>query len=92
MSAMVLSSVRRFIEMSPMLEELGIRNIHFYDAQNDGGLDHPVVALVPFVDCVVLGKDTNLSGQLSRVVEEAFARHIPVLSEDCLHEMKNFCG
>jgi hypothetical protein len=29
MSAMVISSVKRFIEMSPKLEEIGVKNIHF---------------------------------------------------------------
>jgi hypothetical protein len=91
MSAIVISSIQRFIEMSPRLEELGIDHIHFYNSKRDNDLNTPMVALVPFVDFVVLGKDANLSRHLSKVMDEAFARHIPVLSEDCLHDMKNFC-
>lgn len=91
MSAMVLSSVKRFIEMSPRLEDLGVQNIHFYNSQNDGDLNTPMVALVPFVDCVILGKDANLSRHFKKVTDEAIARHIPVLSEDCLNEFKKFC-
>jgi ABC-type uncharacterized transport system substrate-binding protein len=91
MSAMVISSVKRFVEMSPKLEELGIQNIHFYNSQNGEDLNTPIISLVPFVDFVVLGKDANLSRHLSKVMDEAFARHIPVLSEDCLYDIKNFC-
>jgi hypothetical protein len=91
MSAMVLSSVKRFIEISPKLEGLGVQNIHFYNSKNNDELTTPMVALVPFVDLVVLGKDANPSKNLSKVIDEAFARHIPVLSEDCLNEMKGFC-
>lgn len=91
MSAMVLSSVKRFIEMSEKLEELGLDTIHFYNSEKDGNLNPPIVALVPFVDCVILSRDADLSRQLSSVIDEAFARHIPVLSEDCLHKLKNFC-
>jgi phosphopentomutase len=91
MSAMVLSSVKRFIEMSPKLEELGVQNIHFYNSQNGGDLNTPMIALVPFVDVVILGKDAGLSGHFNKVIDEAFTRRIPVLSEDCLYDMKNFC-
>ena len=90
MSAMVLSSIKRFIEMSPRLEDLGVQNIHFYNSQNDCALN-PMISLVPFVDVVVLGKDAHLSRHLKKVIDEAIARHVPVFSEDCLHEMKNFC-
>lgn len=91
MSAMVLSSVKSFIEMSSIFEELGLDTIHFYNSKNDVNLNPPIVALVPFVDCIILSKDANLSKQLAKVIDEACARHIPVISEDCLHEIKNFC-
>lgn len=91
MSVIVISSVGRFIEMSRKLEGLGLQNLHFYNSQNDGGLNTPIAELLPFVDCVVLGKDANLLRHLDKVIDEAFARHIPVLSEDCFHEIKNFC-
>lgn len=90
MSAMVLSSVKRFIEMSTKLEELGLDTIHFYNVKNDGNIHPPILALVPFVDCVILSRDADISRQLSRVIDEAFARHIPVLSEECLNGLKNF--
>lgn len=90
MSAMVLSSVKRFIEMSGKLEELGLDTIHFYNAHIDGDINPPIVALVPFVDCVILSRDADLSRQLSRVIDEALARRIPVLSEECLDNLKNF--
>lgn len=90
MSAMVLSSVKRFIEMSSKLEELGLDTIYFYNTENDGNIKPPILALVPFVDCVILSRDADFSRQLSRVIDEAFARHIPVLSDDCLHSVKIF--
>lgn len=84
MSAVVISSVKRFIEMSHKLEDLGFERIHFYNSRNNGDLDAPIVALIPFVDFVVLGDDAALSPYLAKVIDEASARRIPVLSEDCL--------
>lgn len=77
MSAMVISSIKRFIEMSPKLEELGLSNIHFYNSETIEDIDTPMIALVPFIDCVILGKEAKLSGQLTQVIDEAFARRIP---------------
>ncbi len=77
--------------MSPKLEDIGVKNIHFYNSQGNDELTTPMIALVPFVDVVVLGKDANCSPHMNKVVEEALARHIPVVSDDCLNEMKNFC-
>lgn len=85
MSAMVISSVRKFIEMSTRLEDLGFKNIHFYNSKSEGDIDTPMVALVPFVDFVILGKDAGLASYLPKIVDEAVARHIPVLSEECLN-------
>jgi len=87
MSAMVLSSVKRFIDMSPKLEDLGVKNIHFYNSRGNDKLTTPMVALVPFVDVVVLGKDAHCSTLMNRVVEEALARHIPVVSDDCIGDL-----
>lgn len=90
MSAMVISSVKRFIEMSPRLEYLGIENIHFYNSAKKADVDAPMVALVPFVDFVILGKDANLAPYFVRIVDEAVARHIPVLSEECINNSNIF--
>lgn len=90
MSAMVISSIKRFAEMVHSLEELGIENIHFYNAKKDADLNTPMVALVPFVDVIILGKDAGLSRHLTKIIDEATARHIPILSDDCLQEIKNF--
>lgn len=87
MSVMVLSSVKRFIEMSPRLEDIGVKNIHFYNSKNNDELTTPMISLVPFVDCVILGKDAHCSALMTRVVEEALARHIPVVSEDCIGDL-----
>ena len=89
MSAMVISSVKRFIEISPLLEDFSIGNIYFYNSMNDDDLNTPMVALVPFVDVVILGKDAEFSRQLTEIIDEAIARHIPVISDECLHEIKN---
>jgi hypothetical protein len=87
MSAIVLSSVKRFIEMSSKLEDIGVKNIHFYNSQNNDELTTPMVSLIPFVDFVVLGKDAHCSPHMNKVVEEALARNIPVVSEDCLGDL-----
>lgn len=88
MSAMVISSIKRFIEMSPKLEDLGVKNIHFYNSMSNDELPAPMVALVPFVDVVVLGKDAHCSPFMTKVVQEALARHIPVVSDDCIEDLK----
>jgi len=90
MSAMVISSIKEFIEMSESLEKLGFENIHFYNSKNNGYLNTPIVSLLPFVDYVILSKDAGFSGDLARIIDEAISRNIPVLSEDCLHHVKNF--
>lgn len=87
MSAMVLSSMKRFIEMATKLKEIGVKNIHFYNSKNNDELTTPMVALVPFIDVVVLGKDAHCSMLMNRVVEEALARHILVISEDCIGDL-----
>ncbi len=88
MSAMVLSSVKRFIDISEKLEEIGIRNIHFFNSKDNDELTTPMVALVPFMDVLVLGEDAHLSSYSNKVVEEAVARHIPVVSEDCIGDVE----
>ncbi len=90
MSGMVISSVKKFIEMSQALQELGLDTIHFYNSENNRDPDPPMVTLVPFVDCIIVCKDTNYSGRFNKVIDEAYARRIPLLTEECLHEMKNF--
>lgn len=90
MSAMVLSSAKRFAEISTLLEAYGIKNIHFYNPKNDCNLNTPVISLVPFVDVVILGKDAGLFNHLSKIIDEARARHIPVISDECLHKIKYF--
>ena len=91
MSAMVISSISRLVGMLHKLQEAGVSNIHFYNLKNSGDLNTPIVSLVPFMDIIVLGKDADLSPQLNQVMDEAIARHIPVLSEKCLEGLKNFC-
>ncbi len=90
MSAMVISSVTGFVGMSKKLEEIGIKNIHFYNSINNDELTTPMITLMPFMDVVVLGKDADCSHDMARLVDEAMARHIPVVSEECLNELKNF--
>jgi hypothetical protein len=46
-----------------------------------------MIALVPFVDVVVLGKDAHCSTLMNKVAEEALARHVPVVSEDCIGDL-----
>lgn len=87
MSAIVLSSLKRFIDMSHKLEELGLRNIHFFNSQNNE-LSTPMMALVPFVDMLVLGKDANCFSYFDRLVNAVMDRHIPVISEDCIGEIE----
>jgi hypothetical protein len=89
MSAVVVCSVNGFLEILTKLVGLGIDAIHFYNAHNEEDRNPPIFALVPFVDCVILGRDAGFSGQLSRVIEEAITRHIPVLSECCLDSLTN---
>ncbi len=91
MSAMVISSVKKFIDMSMVFQELGLDTIHFYNTENSFDFELPMVAVVPFVDCIIMCKDTNYSVSLSKAIDAAIARGIPLLSDDCLQELKNFC-
>lgn len=88
MSAIVLSSAEGFVGLSKKLEKLEIDNIHFYNSKSHGNAGTPVIAIVPFVDFVILGKDADVSPHLTKVVDEAFARHIPVIYEECLGGME----
>lgn len=89
MSAMIISSLDRFIGMARKLEDCGVTNIHFCYAKNSGDLDISVIALVPFVDFVILGKDANYLPYLNQIVEEARTRRIPVLPEERMEAVKN---
>ncbi len=84
MSGMVISSVENFVNMSGHLEDIGISNIHFYNSKNHSGLDTPMIALVPFLDFLILGDDAHISPSLQQIVSEAHARHIPVLKGECI--------
>lgn len=87
MSAMVISSVGTFIKVSQKLEDIGVRNIHFYNSKSGDVHNAPMVALVPFVDLLVLGKDARPSPQINKAIKEALDRHIPVVTDDCLDEL-----
>ncbi len=89
---MIISSVKNFIEMSHDLEEIGFSNIHFYNSTNDSSLNAPMIALVPFVDFLILGSDAGLSPNLNRLINEAQARHIPVIREECINKIGSICN
>ncbi|MFN3532186.1 MAG: hypothetical protein ACK41Q_06675 [Candidatus Brocadia sp.] len=88
MSAMIISSLDRFIVMARKLEEYGVTNIHLCYAKNNGDLDISVIALVPFVDFVILGEDAHYLPYLSQIIKEAQLRHIPVLPEERIAAVK----
>ncbi len=88
MSAMIISSLDRFIGMARKLEGYGVTNIHLCYAKNNGEVDISVIALVPFVDFVILGKDAHYLPYLNRIVNEARLRSIPVLTEERIAAVK----
>ncbi|HHT9106755.1 MAG TPA: hypothetical protein ACFYD7_12920 [Candidatus Wujingus californicus] len=61
----------------------------FLSRKNNGDLDISVIALVPFVDFVILGKDAHYLPYLNQIVEEARTRRIPVLPEERIAAVKN---
>lgn len=81
MSAMIISSTESLISISKRLESIGVSNIHFYDSRGTE-FSAPLVALVPFVDCLILGEGARTCPLIDRVLREASARHVPVLTED----------
>ncbi|GAN34285.1 MAG: hypothetical protein DYG83_08265 [Candidatus Brocadia sp. AMX2] len=89
MSAMVISSLDRFISMARKLEAYGVTNIHLCYAKSTDDLDISVIALVPFVDYVILGQDAHYLPYLNQIVKEAQLRHIPVLPEERIVAVKN---
>ncbi len=60
MSAMIISSLDRFIGMAKTLEDRGVTNIHLCYAKSTDNLDLSVIALVPFVDFVIVGESELL--------------------------------
>lgn len=88
MSAMIISSLDRFIAMARKLEDYGATNLHLCYAKDNSDLDISVIALVPFVDFVILGKDAHYLPYLSQIVREAQLRRIPVLPEERIEAIK----
>lgn len=86
MSALVIGNIKGFIDISSRLEDIGISIIHFYNSNNNGNLNTPVTVL-PFIDLLILGKEAFLSPHVNELIEGAFSRGIPVLSEDCITRM-----
>ncbi len=92
MSTMIISSMRKFIEMSDCIEEIGFSKIYFYNSSNNGNLNTPMIALVPFVDVLILGSDADRSLNLDRLIGEARARHIPVIKQECINKLGSLCN
>jgi hypothetical protein len=88
MSAMIISSLDRLIVMARKLEDYGVTNIHLCYARNNGDLDISVIALVPFVDFVILGQDAHYLPYLNQIVKEAQLLHIPVFQEEHIAAVK----
>jgi len=89
MSAMVISSLDRFIGMARILENSGVTNIHLCYAKHTDSLDLSVIALVPFVDYVIVGEDAHRLPYLKQIITEAQLRQIPVLPEGRIAAVKN---
>lgn len=88
MSAMIISSLDRFIGMAKTLEDRGVTNIHLCYAKSTDDLDLSVIALVPFVDFVIVGEDARSLPYLKQIITEAQLRHIPVLPEERIASVK----
>ncbi len=88
MSAMIISSLDRFIGMARKLEDSGVTNIHLCYAKSTDNLDLSVIALVPFVDYVIVGEDAHGLPYLKHIITEAQLRQIPVLTEERIAAVK----
>ncbi len=89
MSVMVISSLDRFVGMARKLEVSGVTNIHLCYAKSTDKLDLSVIALVPFVDYVIVGEDAHCLPYLKQIITEAQLRQIPVLPEERIAAVKN---
>lgn len=89
---MVISSLDRFIGMAKKLESSGVTNIHLCYAKGTANLDLSVVALVPFVDYVIVGEDAHRLPYLKHIITEAHLRQIPVLPEERITAVKSNNG
>ncbi len=89
MSAMIISSLDRFIGMARKLENSGVTNIHLCYAKSTDKLDISVIALVPFVDSVIVGEDAHCLPHLKQIITEAQLRNIPILPEERIASVKN---
>lgn len=91
MSALVVSNIKSFIRISRKLEDIGISNIHFYNSMN-GSPDIPMLSLIPFIDLVVVDGSAGSCPYMKKVREEAEARHIYVVSDECLDNLRHSEG
>lgn len=88
MSAMIISSLDRFIGMARKLENSGVTNIHLCYAKSTDNVDLSVIALVPFVDYVIVGEDAHCLPYLKQIIMEAQLRNIPILPEERIAAVK----
>lgn len=89
MSVMIIGSQNHLNKVLDCLNGLKIDNIYFYNA-NSGSLFTPTInGLLPFVDVVVLGKEATSMCGFSNIFDNAIARKIPLIAEDCIHQIRN---
>lgn len=86
MSALVISRIDSFIEISKRLENIGVSTVYFYNSEFDN-FELPASAVVPFIDMLVLGKAIGAVPHINKVINDSLDRHVPIFSEDCLNEM-----
>ncbi len=83
MTIMIISSIKRFMTISRILENAGITNIRFYNSTLRRMVE-PIFPAVKFIDFLILGSDAYCFPYLEEILEEARRSNIPVISEDRL--------
>ncbi len=84
MAVMIISGIKRLMDMSSVLEKSGITDIRFYNSTLRKALAEPILPVVRFMDILILGKDARFLPHLREIIAEAKRCCVPVISEENL--------
>lgn len=87
MSAIVISSPEKFADIFRNLEKIGIKSVHFYDSLERNDHTTMIAALMPFMELIVLEKEIRSTPLMTKVIEEAVSRKVPVIMEDAFDDL-----
>lgn len=67
MSALAISRIDSFIEISKRFEKIGVSTVHFYNSEFDS-FELRASAVVPFIDMLVIGKAIEAVPHINKIL------------------------